>query len=85
MLDDVVIGIDEDASLAWAVEQIVGGRTLATLLAAEEPAGRGDRSRRAAHVLLRPMTRIPPYWHPYMIEDGSGLRRFVQGRASDLS
>src|SRR5436190_21127865 len=35
----------------------------------------------------RPMTPIPPYWHPYVIdpEAADGVRRFVQGRAADLS
>jgi hypothetical protein len=30
VIDDVVIGIDEDANLVWAVEQVVAGRNLAT-------------------------------------------------------
>jgi hypothetical protein len=31
------------------------------------------------------MTPIPQYWHPYIVEDVDGRRRFVQGRAADLS
>jgi hypothetical protein len=33
------------------------------------------------------MTPIPPYWHPYVIpqDQGNTPRRFVQGRAADLS
>ena len=34
------------------------------------------------------MTPIPPYWHPYVIDTDDtidGPRRFVQGRAADLS
>ena len=31
------------------------------------------------------MTRIPPHWHPYVIEEVAGRRRFVQGRAADLA
>ena len=32
-----------------------------------------------------PMTPIPRYWHPYVVEDVGGRRSFVQGRAADLS
>jgi hypothetical protein len=31
------------------------------------------------------MTPIPPHWHPYVVETVDGRRRFVQGRAADLS
>ena len=31
------------------------------------------------------LTRIPPHWHPYVVEAVDGRRRFVQGRAADLS
>jgi hypothetical protein len=30
-------------------------------------------------------TRVPTHWHPYVIEDVSGRRRFVQGLAADSS
>ncbi len=33
----------------------------------------------------RPMTRIPLHWHPYPVDEVAGRRRFVQGRAADLS
>jgi len=32
------------------------------------------------------MAPVPRYWHPYVVEDDvDGRRRFVQGRAADLS
>jgi hypothetical protein len=32
------------------------------------------------------MTPVPRYWHPYLLEDPPAIRRrFVQGRAADLS
>jgi hypothetical protein len=32
------------------------------------------------------MTPIPLYWHPYILDDRpSGPRRYIQGRAADLS
>ena len=84
-VDDVVIGIDEDANLVWAVEQVVAGRTLATPTpSATPPASRGDADGPPTYSYL-PMTPIPRYWHPYVVDVVNGLRRFVQGRAADLS
>jgi hypothetical protein len=85
ILDEVVIGIDEDANLVWAVEQIVAGQTLATPPPAPTPpAGQTDPSVPPTFSYAA-MTPIPRYWHPYVIEEVDGLRRFVQGRAADLS
>jgi hypothetical protein len=85
--DEVVIGIDEDANLVWAVEERLHGRRRdteddppptppATVNASGRPAFR-----------YRPATRIPLGWHPYVIQpdEVDGRRRFVQGRAADLS
>jgi hypothetical protein len=84
ILDEVVIGIDEDANLVWAVEQIVAGRTLATPDAPPAPPPvQADPTVQPTFSYL-PMTPIPRYWHPYVL-DGDGHRRFVQGRAADLS
>jgi hypothetical protein len=85
VLDEVVIGIDEDANLVWAVEQVVAGQTLATPDPAPQPqAAPAGRAGQPAFSYLA-MTPIPRYWHPYVIDDVNGLRRFVQGRAADLS
>ena len=84
VLDEVVIGIDEDANLVWAVEQILAGRTLPTPPAAAGAPSHGDTSVRQTFSYLA-MTPIPPHWHPYVVEDVDNRRRFVQGRAADLS
>ncbi|MET9023771.1 hypothetical protein ABZV93_27735 [Actinopolymorpha sp. NPDC004070] len=85
LLDEVVIGIDEDANLVWAVEQRIHGRGVPTEAdPPAEPPARIDASGRAGFA-YRPMTRVPPRWHPYVIESVNGRRRFVQGRAVDLS
>lgn len=85
IIDDVVIGMDEDANLVWAVEQIVAGRTLATPVPTAEPAvGQSDPTLAPTYSYL-PMTPIPRYWHPYVIDAEHDPRRFVQGRAADLS
>lgn len=101
VLDEVVIGIDEDANLVWAIEQRLRGRAVATEdNPPPEPPAHLDVSGRPGFV-YRPMTRIPPRWHPYVIDtveepnpaaetDPTApatrlRRRFVQGRAADLS
>jgi hypothetical protein len=85
MLDEVVIGTDEDANLVWAVELRLRGRGV---LGDEDPPpvppAHIDASGRAGFA-YRPMTRIPRHWHPYEIEEIAGRRRYVQGRAADLS
>jgi hypothetical protein len=85
VLDQVVIGIDEDANLVWAVEQVVAGCTLATPDPAPEagPVTASPGTRPAYSYL--PMTPVPRYWHPYVVDDSSPIRRFIQGRAADLS
>jgi hypothetical protein len=87
--DEVLLGVDEDANLLWAVERRVGGRELAPPLAeppTDVPAGsvQGDAP---ARYIYRPSTTLPPFWHPYPIAavDVNGRRRFVQGRLADLS
>ena len=52
VVDDVVIGIDEDANLVWAVEQVVAGRTLATPTPPATPPASHGRRGRPADVLL---------------------------------
>ncbi|MFF0945489.1 hypothetical protein ACFYE2_14860 [Kocuria sp. CPCC 205300] len=85
VLDEVVIGIDEDANLVWAVEQRLRGRSvLGDDNPAPVPPSVLDASGRQGFA-YRPMTRIPTHWHPYTIEEIAERRRFVQGRAADLS
>jgi hypothetical protein len=85
VLDEVVIGIDEDVDLVWAVERVVGGRTMPTPSAPPTPPG-GQLDPGARQTFsYRAMTPIPAYWHPYVLDVSTGRRRFVQGRAADLS
>ena len=51
LIDDVSIGIDEDANMVWAVEQVVAGQTLAT------PPPRPPRPRRRSTQAHRRPTR----------------------------
>ncbi|MER5335828.1 hypothetical protein [Micromonospora sp. NPDC002717] len=85
VLDEVVIGTDEDANLVWAVEQRLRGRgVLGDEEAPAEPPAHLDASGRPGFA-YRPMTRVPRHWHPYVVEEVAGRRRYVQGRGVDLS
>lgn len=87
-VDDIVLGVDEDANLLWAVERRAAGRELAPPLPAQEPAvpqGSGEvLASEPVTYAYRPSTTLPRFWHPYPIEDVAGRRRFVQGRLADL-
>jgi hypothetical protein len=84
VLDEALLGVDEDANLLWAVELRADGAHLATgpdvleALAEVTPTG----TRRFDYL---PSTTLPPHWHPYRIESRSQLRWFVQGLVADLT
>jgi hypothetical protein len=85
VLDEVTIGIDEDANLVWAVERRLSGRDLPTDPDPDpDPPAHLDASGRQGFA-YRASTRVPRYWHPYVVQEIDGRRRFVQGRAADLS
>jgi hypothetical protein len=87
-LDDVVVGVDEDANLLWAVERRAGGRELASppleLPGAPPPAAGQLHAAARKEYAYQPSTYVPPYWHPYQIHEIDGRRRFVQGRLANL-
>jgi hypothetical protein len=64
LLDDVLIGVDEDANLAWAVELSADGLRLlpdaATDTAVAETTRTGTRNFRYFS-----STTLPDHWHPY--------------------
>jgi len=64
LLDDVLIGVDEDANLAWAIELRADGRELlpdaSTADAVLETTRTGTRNFR-----YLPSTTLPQHWHPY--------------------
>lgn len=64
VLDDIVIGIDEDANLTWAAELRAEGREFLsgteTDTAVAETTRTGTRDFR-----YQPMTTLPEHWHPY--------------------
>jgi hypothetical protein len=64
VLDEILIGVDEDANLAWAVELRADGRELLrdaeTASAVAETTRTGTRDFR-----YLPSTTLPNGWHPY--------------------
>ena len=76
VLERVVLGVDEDANLLWAVEDIVEGRAPAEAPPpGPVPAGPDNSSPR---VRYRPVGDSPAGWHPYPPRSGAGPRRFRQ-------
>ncbi len=87
VLDQVDIGVDEDANLLWAVERWVDGSeaveddppsAAATPPAPGEVPVNGPRGFR-----YLPASEVPNHWHPYVIST-SGVRRYLQARLVDV-
>lgn len=86
LLDDVLLGVDEDADVIWAVELAADGLPLAA--DAESSAALADGRRTGSRSFTWiPSTTLPEHWHPYRIEPrADGTRRvFVQGRVANLA
>jgi len=85
-LDDVVLGVDEDANVLWAVELRADGVDLA-LSADSAKALAETRRTRTRDFTWLPSTTLPEHWHPYRIETrpAPARRVFVQGLVADLS
>jgi hypothetical protein len=87
-LDEIVLGVDEDANLLFAVELRARGAELAPPppaegLPAPPPAGQLRAGERSVYG-YRPSTPMPAYWHPYEIHEIDGRRRYVQARLANL-
>ena len=84
--DEVVLGVDEDANLLWAVERRADGHELAPPVSDFVPPTPTGQvlATEAVSYEYHPSTALPPYWHPYEIHEVDGRRRFVQGRLADL-
>lgn len=69
-LDDVLVGVDEDANLAWAVELQAAGRRLLPDAGTEVAVGETTRTGTRAFT-YQPSTTLPHHWHPYQrMRDG---------------
>jgi hypothetical protein len=84
-LEEVALGVDEDANLMWAVEERAEGLRLTSIDLAppDDPAVEPHPSpdvAAATTYLYRPSTSVPHLWHPYVLREVAGRRTFVQGR-----
>lgn len=90
-LDEVLIGIDEDANLLWAIERRSDGAELASgeppvANSVDQPSPRGQLGvTRARRFRYLPSTRLPTHWHPYVLAERDDQRVFVQARLADLN
>ncbi|MEO7784359.1 MAG: hypothetical protein ABIR97_07295 [Terracoccus sp.] len=84
-LDDVLLGVDEDANVMWAVELRAEGLDLA-LSADAGQALLETRRTKTRRFTYQPSTTLPQHWHPYRIESrpAPARRVFVQGLVADL-
>jgi hypothetical protein len=85
LLDDVVLGIDEDANLAWGVELRAEGVALlddaSSAAAAAEATPTGTRD-----FTYLPSTTLPKHWHPYRrVDSADASRPWAQGLVADLT
>jgi hypothetical protein len=85
LLDEVHLGIDEDANLAWAIELRAEGVALLDNTASDVAQRQTQRTgTRAFHYL--PSTTLPAHWHPYRRTEGGGLfGTWQQGIVADLT
>jgi hypothetical protein len=86
-LDEVDVGIDEDANILWAVEKRVDGSEVVE----PDPVGAAGQSAAGEVAALRPRgyryvpaTNVPTHWHPYILQPTGSVRRYIQGRLADL-
>src|SRR5207344_575076 len=64
ILDEILLGVDEDANLAWAVELRADG--IQRLQDAETPAAIAETTRTGTRDFrYLPSTTLPNGWHPY--------------------
>lgn len=88
VLEEVLLGIDEDANALWAVETRASGADLATEDVERLPRPPDDEPVDASARLsyaYRPSVGARRHWHPYVLQPEGGRRRFVQGRLADLN
>jgi len=87
LLDDVILGVDEDVDVIWAVELCADGVPLAADAEATQAMVDGRRTGSRAFTWI-PSTTLPEHWHPYRLEPttaGRARKVFVQGLVADLT
>ena len=86
LLDDVILGVDEDADVIWAVELAADGVPLAADADSSAALADGRRTGTRQFTWI-PSSALPEHWHPYRVEtrDVGTKRVLVQGRVAHLT
>ncbi|RMB61513.1 hypothetical protein [Tessaracoccus antarcticus] len=85
VLDDVLLGVDEDADVIWAVELRADGVQLAADADTATAMAEGRRTGTRQFTWL-PSTTLPEHWHPYRLPTDHALPRvFEQGLVAELN
>ena len=82
-VEEVTVGVDEDANLVWGVEERLAGRATDRVRPEATPPRVIDDGAPPAPpppYRYQPTTSVPDHWHPYTRETGDGAVWFVQGR-----
>jgi hypothetical protein len=87
-LDEIHIGVDEDANILWAVEKRIDGSEVFE----PDPSPPAPASQAAGELAIMrprryryiPATDVPEHWYPYVIQATGTTRRYIQGRLADL-
>jgi hypothetical protein len=86
VLDDITLGIDEDANLAWAIELRADGIQLGVDVSSSAALAETARTGTGRFRYL-PSTTLPPFWHPYRRTEASerAWGEWEQGLVADLT
>jgi hypothetical protein len=89
-LEEIALGVDEDANLMWAVEERAEGVRLTSIEIDPPTAPLIQRNplqniKTTTAYLYRPSTFVPHHWHPYLLQTLDESRVFVQGRLRGYS
>ncbi|HEY1325630.1 MAG TPA: hypothetical protein VGI14_01740, partial [Casimicrobiaceae bacterium] len=85
LLDEIHLGVDEDANLAWGIEVRADGIALLDNTDAAQAVRETERTGTRQFRYL-PSTTLPMHWHPYRRNDGGGLfGAWEQGIVAELS
>jgi len=87
-VEEVTIGMDEDANLVWAVEERLRGRATDRVRPVPAPprvVDEGARPEPPPAYTYEPITAVPDHWYPYTREERDGSMSFVQGRLLEVA
>ncbi len=87
-VEEVTVGMDEDANLVWAVEERLSGRATDRVRPVPAPprvVDEGAGPEPPPPYTYEPITAVPDHWYPYTREERNGGMSFVQGRLLEVA